>query len=111
MISQFPKDEKYCLADQMKRASYSIPANIVEGHSKNSKKEFSRFLYMARGSLDLEYISDVEFCLFTERLSELSYLVNQLLIKSLKSSTFSKTIITLITSKASKASKTGGSLP
>ncbi|MGC8979478.1 four helix bundle protein [Caldisericum sp.] len=116
LITQFPKDEKYCMADQMKRAAYSIPANIVEGHSKNSKKEFSRFLYMARGSLeelkyflllskDLEYISEEEFCQFTERLSELSYLLNQL-IKSLTISTSSTTSKTSTPSKTSTTSTT-----
>lgn len=48
----FPKIEQFALADQMRRASKSICANIAEGHGKlpGSKAEFCRFLTMALGS-------------------------------------------------------------
>lgn len=48
----FPASEKFSLVDQIKRASYSIPANIVEGQSRNTTKEYIQFLYIARGSLE-----------------------------------------------------------
>ncbi|MDL1962605.1 MAG: four helix bundle protein, partial [Deltaproteobacteria bacterium] len=32
----FPKTEVYGLVDQIKRASYSVPSNIVEGQSRNT---------------------------------------------------------------------------
>jgi four helix bundle protein len=48
----FPKNESYALNDQIKRASYSVPANIVEGQSRNTTKEYLQFLYNARGSLE-----------------------------------------------------------
>jgi len=50
--AKFPKTEIYGLSDQLKRASYSIPANIVEGQSRNTTKEYLKFLYNARGSLE-----------------------------------------------------------
>lgn len=48
----FPKIEQYALADQMRRASKSICANLAEGFGKQSqsKPEFNRFLSMAIGS-------------------------------------------------------------
>jgi four helix bundle protein len=47
----FPREEIYGLTAQLRRASYSVPANIVEGASRESKKDYLHFLYIARGSL------------------------------------------------------------
>jgi four helix bundle protein len=52
---EFPKIEQYGgLADQMRRASKSITANIAEGYAKQqrSKVEFKRFLLIALGSAE-----------------------------------------------------------
>ena len=51
---KFPKREQYGLADQVRRASKSICANIAEGFGKqhHSKAEFKRYLIMAIGSSD-----------------------------------------------------------
>ena len=50
----FPREEQYGLADQVRRASKSIPVNIAEGFGKQaaSSAEFRRFLAMAIGSAD-----------------------------------------------------------
>jgi four helix bundle protein len=66
----FKRDRGLC--SQIQQASVSIMANIAEGFDRQSKKEFSRFLYYASGSasetqshlyvaLDQKYISDVDF--------------------------------------------------
>ena len=71
IIEKFPKDERYALADQIKRAVVSIPSNIAEGASRNTTKEFVQFLYIALGSASeletqiiiaekLGYINNVE---------------------------------------------------
>ena len=51
---RFPAREQHGLADQMRRASKSIPANLAEGFAKQrgSAAEFKRFLGMAVGSAD-----------------------------------------------------------
>ena len=47
----FPRDELYGLTSQIRRAVVSIPANIAEGHAKDSTKEFIRHISIAQGSL------------------------------------------------------------
>lgn len=71
----FPKDEIYGLTSQLRRVAYSVPANIVEGSARESKREYLQFLYISRSSLAetqyfihlahrLGYLNDAE----TERL-------------------------------------------
>lgn len=65
----FPPHEVFGLAGQMQRAAISIASNIAEGYGRESDKDFSRFLKIAKGSLfeletqyyaalDLGYIND-----------------------------------------------------
>src|SRR5438552_8207774 len=46
----FPKDEKFGLTSQLRRAAVSIPANIAEGAARKSNKEFAHFLSNSQGS-------------------------------------------------------------
>jgi len=46
----FPKEERYGLTSQIRRAAVSIPANIAEGAGRYSSKEFAHFLSNAQGS-------------------------------------------------------------
>lgn len=50
ITATFPSDEKFGLINQLRRASVSIPSNIAEGSSRNSQKDFARFLEIAIGS-------------------------------------------------------------
>jgi four helix bundle protein len=46
----FEKHHDFGYSNQIKRASISISNNIAEGFERNSKKDFNRFLYIAKGS-------------------------------------------------------------
>lgn len=51
LVLGFPDYERYALADQVRRASKSIPANIAEGYGRRrSAKGFKHFLAIALGS-------------------------------------------------------------
>src|SRR5437879_889655 len=61
---QFPKIEQFAMADQVRRASKSICANIAEGFAKQrrSSAEYRRYLLMAIGSAD-EMRVWIRYCL------------------------------------------------
>jgi four helix bundle protein len=67
----FPKEERFALADQLRRSSKSICANLAEGfvRQKYSKAEFSRFLAIAEASA-------AESCTWLEFAVALGYITN-----------------------------------
>ena len=48
---QFPNHERYGITSQLRRAVTSIPANIAEGHARDSTKDYLRHRSIAIGSL------------------------------------------------------------
>ena len=94
ITSTFPKSEMYGLSDQLKRAAASVPANIVEGQSRQTTKEYLHFLYNARGSLEevryflflsmqLKFLDEDTYREMEDRYESASKMLNGL-IKSLK---------------------------
>ena len=87
----FPKEEQYGLADQMRRASKSICANLAEGYAKRaaSNAEFQRFLMMSVGSaeemrvwiryaFDLGYITDQDWQSWRSEYQDIAKMLNGL---------------------------------
>ena len=63
----FPKEELYALTSQLRRAVYSVPANIVEGSARETQPDYLHFLHIARASL-----SETQY--FIHLATRLSYL-------------------------------------
>jgi len=51
LANAFPREEIFGLIAQMRRAAVSVPSNLAEGAARSSRKEFSQFLSVAKGSL------------------------------------------------------------
>lgn len=50
VTAQFPAEEKFGLAQQLRRAAVGIFANLSEGHARGSRREYLQFCTIARGS-------------------------------------------------------------
>jgi len=88
LTKAFPKDEVFGLTSQLRRAAVSIASNIAEG-SARSKKDFSRFIDMARGSVfecvtmlkisyKQRYINQKKFVDLKNKLTDLSKMLSGL---------------------------------
>ena len=88
---QMPRTEQYALADQVRRASKSICANLAEGFGgqAQSKAEFQRFIRMSIGSademrvwlrycLDLGYISNEQWETWREEYEQIAKMLQGL---------------------------------
>ena len=51
MTETFPREEKFGVTSQIRRAAVSGPANIAEGAARESSREFNYFLSIAQGSV------------------------------------------------------------
>ena len=97
IVPCFPEQEKYGLANQIRRAAYSIPFNISEGCGRSSAKDFAHFLDISLGSAheleycllltkDLMYIREDQFQVLNDQINEIkAKIIN--LIKKIRSET------------------------
>jgi four helix bundle protein len=85
----FPKEERFGLTSQLRRASASIAANLAEGCGRRSDREMSRFIQIAMGSgaelsyhlllsKDLGYLRDADFGRLTSALDEIMRMLSSL---------------------------------
>jgi four helix bundle protein len=61
LLKQLPPEEKYALANQMRRAALSVTNNIAEGHGRWHYQENIHYCRISRGSVD-ELIDDFNTC-------------------------------------------------
>jgi four helix bundle protein len=99
---RFPDYEQDALADQLRRAAYSVPINIAEGSARRGSRDYKRFLDTASASL-----AEVETILGIA--SELGYIAPAE-TKSLEEMTTeaSKTLFGLLRKVGGEAQKQGG---
>ena len=82
----FPREEKFGLTNQMRRAAVSVPSNIAEGCGRNGDKKLIQFLFIANGSLceletqfllcyDLDFILEKELTEITEEIVEIRKMI------------------------------------
>lgn len=87
--NDFPAEEKFGLISQMRRASASISANLIEGSHRLNRKEFRQFVGIAKGSAgelkyhlllakDLGYISNNDYLLLKTETDEIAKMLNGL---------------------------------
>jgi len=67
----FPKEERYGVTDQLRRAVSSITANIAEGFGRYHYADKIRFYYQARGS-----VKEVQNFIFLAK--DLCYLIEDI---------------------------------
>ena len=85
----FPKEEKFALCDQIRRAAISITSNLAEGSGRDSYKEKIHFINIAYGSLmevysqlqlsvDLGYLDKEKFLLLRQDIISISKMLSGL---------------------------------
>lgn len=92
VTATFPRDERFGLTSQLRRAASSVAANIAEGCGRIGDAEFARYCSIAMGSAsevdyhlllakDLELIHSNDYDEMAKRAAELKRMLNVLLQK------------------------------
>jgi four helix bundle protein len=92
ITNKYPKNELFCLTNQIRRCAISIPSNIAEGYGRNSKQEYIRFLNISMGSLfelqtqleislNLNFLEKTDYIKIYDDTKEIERMLCSLLIK------------------------------
>jgi len=87
---KFRSHKDYSFRDQILRAAVSVMNNIAEGFERSGNKEYSRFLFISKGSCgefrsmlylgkELGYLNDKEFASFYQQSMEISKMLYSLI--------------------------------
>lgn len=83
--------------EQFQAASVSVMSNIAEGFARRTAKEFTQFLFVAKGSvaevqsllyvaIDQEYLTDKAFSLLYEKADEVARIISGFITSLLRQS-------------------------
>lgn len=86
VTADFPKHEIYGITSQIRRAASSVPANIAEGYSRQTTKQYLNYLSISYGSLsetryfiilakDLNYINNEKYFDLEARCEEIAKMI------------------------------------
>ena len=89
ITKKYPMHERFCLTNQIRRSAVSVMANIAEGSSRHSKKDFAHFIRYAFASLtellshfyisyDLNYVSKDDLTVIRKKSLHISNQLNAL---------------------------------
>lgn len=92
LTKNFPREEQFGLTSQLRRATVSVPNNIVEGCGKYTDKDFVNFLQIALGScqeseyllmlsFQLEYLKKSDYDKITKQVGEAKAMLISLIKK------------------------------
>ena len=87
--NEYPKEERFAVGDQVRRAVVSITANLAEGSGRQSLKEKMRFIEIAFGSMtevfcelqtacDLNYIKTEQLDALRPQFTEIAKMLSGL---------------------------------
>lgn len=90
LTKNFPTSEKFGLTSQIRRASSSICANLIEGNHRNNTREYRQFAGMSRGSAgelkyhlllakDLAYLSENDYRCCSKTVDDISKMLHGLI--------------------------------
>ena len=92
VTGEFPRQETYALASQLRRCSASIPANIAEGCGRDGEAELGRFMLISMGSAseleyhlllarDLDYLDSQQYQDLSQRTQQFKRMLSTFIIK------------------------------
>jgi four helix bundle protein len=89
VTKRFPREEVFGLSAQLRRAAASVPANLAEGGSRLSRREYRQFVGVAKGSAaessyhlllaqDLGYVGSEEYHQLREQYDRVGKMLTRL---------------------------------